>query len=118
MIQFDAPNAFRPFELNEQLTIDGTYVRGVVLSRMNALGNCNRAWTFAAALNAVPGSDGIHAWPYTHNKPAMPWRVHNFIGEDYFCETGTVDKFQYGCFYVDDFLWDRNECGPISTCCN
>ena len=60
----------------------------------------------------------IHVCPCTHNKTATPSTVPAFIGEDYFCETGTVNRFGYGNFYVDDPLWDGDGCGPTSTCCS
>ena len=94
------------------------YIDGVVLSSMNALGNCNHVWTFAAVLDEVPRSDGIDACPCTYNKPVAPSRVPAFIGEVYFCKMGTVNRFQYGHFYVDDPLWDGDGCGPTSTCCS
>ena len=40
-----------------------------------------------------------------------------FIGQDYFCETGSRDLFQY-VFYADDPLWNGQGCGSTSTCCS
>ena len=119
-IQFGSTNAFRPYQLsrNKQLTIDDLYVDGVVLSRVNAAGNRSHVWTFAAALDEEYRPNGRHACPCTHNEAATPLTVPPFIGEDYFCESGTISEFEYGRFYVEDSLWDGNGCGPTSTCCS
>ena len=116
-MQFGAPNAFKAFVQNKQLTIDDIYVDGVVLSRVSAAGNRSHVWTFAAALDEQH-PNMIHVCPCTHNKTTTPSTIPAFVGEDYFCETGTVDRFRYGHFYVDDPLWDGDGCGPTSTCCS
>ena len=43
--------------------------------------------------------------------------VPPFIGQDYFCETGSRQAFSYNTFYTDDPLWDGQGCGGTSTCC-
>ena len=37
-----------------------------------------------------------------------------FIGNDYFCDTGSTHHYHYG----DDPLWDGAGCGPTDTCCS
>jgi hypothetical protein len=39
------------------------------------------------------------------------------VGQDYFCETGITDGVSEGEFYPDDPLWDGEDCGSGSTCC-
>ena len=43
--------------------------------------------------------------------------IPHFIGNDYFCETGTETFPSGGEFYSDDPLRDGEGCGPTSTCC-
>ena len=116
-LQYGAPNAFKAFVQNNQLTIDDNYVDRVILSRINATGNRDHMWTFAVALDEVPRSTMAHVCPCTHNKTAAPSTVPAFVGEDYFCETGTVSRHHYGKLYTDDPLWDGKGCGQTSTCC-
>ncbi len=39
------------------------------------------------------------------------------MGQDYFCETGITGDHTNGLFYPDDPLWDGEDCGSGSTCC-
>ncbi len=40
-----------------------------------------------------------------------------FVGNDYFCDTGSHDAAINNLFYGDDPLWDGAGCGPLITCC-
>ncbi len=40
-----------------------------------------------------------------------------FIGNDYFCETGSRTMIS-ARYYWDDPLWDGKGCGRFSTCCD
>ena len=40
----------------------------------------------------------------------------SFVGNDYFCDTGSAEPFQH-IFYGDDPLWDGAGCGPLNDCC-
>ncbi len=50
--------------------------------------------------------------------PDLPYTgvVPPFIGQDYFCETGSRQAFN-NIFYPDDSLWDGQGCGGTSACC-
>ena len=40
------------------------------------------------------------------------------MGQDYFCEAGITGSWSSGVFYPDgDPLWDGEDCGSGSTCC-
>ena len=41
-----------------------------------------------------------------------------FVGNDYFCDTGSNDTRDQARFYSEDPLWDGVGCGPQSTCCS
>ncbi len=40
-----------------------------------------------------------------------------FVGNDYFCDTGSENGVTHGFFYDADPLWDGAGCGPLNTCC-
>ena len=86
-----------------QVTLDGDYVDGISLTH----GQLPRQhiWTFATA------------WRVNRCPCFRPEVVPPFIGQDYFCETGNRDSFQF-IFYPDDPLWDGQGCGDNSTCCS
>ena len=69
-------------------------------------------WTFANELDET-----LSTCPCT--RPDLPYTgvVPPFIGQDYFCETGSRQAFRHDTFYPDDPLWDGQGCGGTSTCC-
>ena len=104
--QQKTPDAFRI-----QTTIDSHYVDGISLTH----GNSPRThiWTFAVALHEY-NSDVCPCTNIRNNPlPAVP----PFVGQDYFCDTGSENHYQY-IFYGDDLLWDGAGCGHFSTCCS
>ena len=88
--QFGTPDA-----INVGLTIDQNYVDGVSLTHGQS--PRQHIWTFAAVRYEIV--------------------VPAFIGQDYFCETGNRDSYQY-IFFPDDPLWNGQGCGADSTCCS
>ena len=97
-----------------QNTIDTNYVDGISLTHGQS--PRKHIWTFAAALH----EDNFHAanvcpCTNTRNIPSPP--VPGFIGNDYFCDTGSEDFYQF-IFYGDDPLWDGAGCGEYNTCCD
>ena len=41
-----------------------------------------------------------------------------YVGDDYFCDTGSAGRFLIGNFYSNDPLWDGAGCGPLNACCS
>jgi hypothetical protein len=45
----------------------------------------------------------------------------NFIGDDFFCESGFHSPWRYSSTYIilypDDVIWDGQNCTSTSTCC-
>ena len=112
--QQGAPDAFRPYISGEQRTIDSYYVDGISLTHRTS--PRKHIWTFVAALhedNPEPSS----VCPCTNTRNSPPPAVPDFIGHDYFCDTGSENHFQ-NIFYGDDPLWDGAGCGQFSTCCS
>ena len=109
--QYGGPNAFGPhYNFNEK--IDNGYVDGVSLTH----GQTPRKhiWTFAAA-NDETRSDPL-VCPCTKTDTPYTGLVPPFIGQDYFCDTGSRYKWQ-SQFYSADPLWDGSGCGSTSSCC-
>ena len=111
--QDQSPDAFAPYEFNTTLTIDDVYVDGIVLTHGQS--PRQHIWTFAAAIYETLSDRS--ACPCTRTDIPYTGVVPPFIGQDYFCETGSRDRFQKH-FYANDPLWDGQGCGGTSTCCS
>jgi len=46
----------------------------------------------------------------------FPGVIPPFIGQDYFCDTGSRSTYE-DKIYSDDPLWDGHGCGAESSCC-
>ena len=72
-------------------------------------------WTFAAALDEQHAN--VNRCPCTKTDTTYTGVVPPFVGNDYFCDTGSR-KYLQSRFYPDDPLWDGSGCGPTSSCCS
>ena len=111
--QYKSPFAFHPYYYNRHLTIDGQYVEGVSLT--HGQNPRKHIWTFAATLDETRSDR--HTCPCTKTDTTYTGVVPPFIGQDYFCDTGSRNQYQF-IFYPDDPLWDGAGCGGTSTCCS
>ena len=111
--QYSTPDAFTPYFRNRALSIDDVYVDGVSLTH----GQLPRQhiWTFVNAVDET-AFDG-RGCPCTGHNFRYTGAVPPFIGQDYFCETGSRHTIIFDIFYPDDPLWDGQGCGGTSTCC-
>ena len=93
--------------------IDDPYVEGISLTHGSS--PRKHIWTFAAALDEVRSNQ----WVCPCTRPDLTYTgvVPPFIGQDYFCETGSRYHYQL-IFYTADPLWDSQGCGSQSTCCS
>ena len=115
--QWSSPNAFYWYQRNKDLTINDLYVDGVVLTnKVNE--SRSHIWTFAAAIDEVGRSGAAFDCQCTNTEVIIDFETPSFVGNDYFCETGTRNFFQYNTFYTADPLWDGKGCGEVSTCCD
>ena len=48
----------------------------------------------------------------------MQQHIPSFVGNDYFCEAGTVNTGEIGVLYPDDLLWDGKGCTLQPDCCS
>ena len=97
--------------------INSHYVDGVSLTHGDPK---QHIWTFAAAGDEVGGDSYVtNNCPCINTNQVVPSSSlpPAFVGNDYFCDTGSEERWQY-IFYGDDPLWDGAGCGPLSTCCS
>ena len=105
------------FQQTEHRTngIDGNYVDGVSIT--HGYYPRRHIWTFAAALS----EGSIHpkalcSCTNSQISPSLLQPVPSFVGNDYFCDTGSTTYLRH-IFYPNDPLWDGQGCGSHSTCC-
>ena len=110
--QYATLDAFTSYYENRALTLDGHYVDGVSITH----GHPRRhIWTFAAAHDEQRHNK--YACPCTKTDTTYFGVIPPFLGNDYFCETGSRNGAEL-MFYPDDPLWDGRGCGSTSSYCS
>ena len=110
--------AFFSYYGRSQTTVESSYVDGLSLTH-GAAGQREHIWTFAGSISDV----GIERNRYglCPCTSYMPIPTPPFVGNDYFCESGTNDpnSDNIAVFYPNDPLWDGQDCGGPNgtTCC-
>ena len=103
--------AFRAYSESWHTRIEDPYVDGVVITRGTEI---EHVWTFAASLQESFSTTNV--CPCTNDQSTQS--IPSFVGQDYYCETGITSGWSNGVFYPDgDPLWDGEDCGSGSTCC-
>ena len=113
--QHSSPNAFYINTFQTSLTINDHFVDGAILTYNNGNGR-EHIWTFAGALDETERTLAFGC-PCSNPLSSASFEIPAFVGNDYFCETGSRTNFQYDRFYNQDPLWDAAGCGNNSTCC-
>ena len=109
-------DAFFAYDSNERsYDVDGNYVDGISLT--HGSNPRKHIWTFAAALDEVSPSNPSSCPCSNTNYIATATQPPSFVGNDYFCDTGSMNQWDF-VFYPDDPLWDGAGCGPANTCCS
>ena len=113
--QYCQTRAFYAYNIYSTRTIDDVYLDGISITHGNPR---EHVWSFASALYESYASTGDWTCPCTNtnnnNNPNI--LIPPFVGDDYFCDTGSVSSSS--CIFRDDNpLWDGEGCGPTSTCC-
>ena len=95
--------------LSSNRTIDEDYVSG--LSITYSSNPCQHIWTFATSR----GERFDNPWncPCSINGGYDP---PSYVGNNYYCESGSTYKSTYGTYYFNDTLWDGAGC--VDNCCN
>ena len=95
-------------------TIDSVYMDGVSLTHGQS--PRQHIWTFVGAHDEAGTIISRHC-PCTRSDIPYTETIPSFMGQDYFCDTGSRGRAQFGVFYANDPLWDGQGCGSVSTCC-
>ena len=90
--------------------IEGYYVEGLTLTH-GPVGAREHIWTFATGIQEDGSS--TYMCPCAASSTIGP---SSFIGEDYFCESGTLSNQGNNVFH-DDPLWDGDGCPEGNSCC-
>ena len=104
-IAFQVPNP--PIEQN--------YLDGVSITH-GGVGCRQYIWSFASAF----GDAFVAQQPYSSCScsSSINWPYStSFVGNDYFCDTGSHASSVPHIIFASDPLWDGAGCGPSSTCC-
>ena len=112
--QYGAPYAFYSYYLNTSLTIDDNYADGVSITYGSA--PRKHLWTYVAASLDHNNTYYMHDYYDCLCKPNNTIIAPPFIGTDYYCESGTTSCCAY-IIYLNDPLWDGQQCGDESLCC-
>ena len=114
--QYGALDAFRGYHNRGGIPLDGNYVSGVSITRGTPR---QHVWTFVAARDELV----THNWSgcdcLRPNYPIPP--TPPYVGNDYFCDSGSRNHFDVNTFYGDDPLWDGAGCESVrgfnNSCC-
>lgn len=107
--QFWHPDAFYAARFR---SINEAYVDGASLTYGNPR---HHIWTFANARDEIEDRSSC---PCTDTNVETDIFIPSYVGQDYFCETGTPPGRRWrNVFEADDPLWDGQGCGPSSSCC-
>ncbi len=111
--QLGHPESFRGYDTDSS-TLEGQYVDGLSVTH-GPRWSREHVWTFAVGVTDSPSSH-TYKCPCYGGPNAPP-----FIGNDYFCESGTasISKVYEGyTFFPDDPLWDGQGCPAGNDCCS
>ena len=113
--QYYKTNGFGPSRFTPG--INETYIDGVSITHGSPR---QHVWSFAAAHDEVYDSELIRTGtncPCLHSNAPFVGVIPSFVGEDYYCETGSRTKVQRR-YYFDDPLWDGEGCVGVNKCCD
>lgn len=99
--------------------IDTSYVEGVSLTH-GISGARQHIWTFASGIEETTRLYySTQQCPCDTSNSAVV--SPSFVGNDYFCESGLHTAFlprsMYNVVFLNDPLWDGQDCTSTSTCC-
>ena len=111
--QYSSTGAFGDYGARGTI-IESIYADGVSLTYGHS--PWQHIWTFAGAIDET-GTVRTSDYPCIQSDIPYTGMIPSFVGQDYFCDTGSRKAFQFGVFYADNPLWDGQGCGGTSTCC-
>ena len=109
--QYGSTEAFWYYNHRSGVTIDSPFVDGGVTITRGSNPR-KHIWSFPCGETQVKTT--THDCPCNNGNEAVlvpPW-----VGEDYFCDSGSMDQSP-GRWYTSDPLWDGAGCGSTTSCC-
>ena len=106
--QYGNPHGFFSYH-SQGHSIDSYYIDGVSVTHGQS--PRQHIWTFAAGWSE---QDDRGSCPC--GSPTSQATIPPYVGNNYFCETGTIPSADFSVFYSDDPLWDGEGCGPGHSC--
>ena len=109
-------DAFLQYQRDNSITIDDDFLDGMTIS----LGYPRtHVWSFAASnTEGGEGADSIYSCPCGRTDIPTNGVVPPFVENNYFCESGATNAWaEYETLYLDDPLWDGENCPENSSCC-
>lgn len=107
--QYGQTSAF--FQSTNTPDIDSSYLDGISITRGTPR---EHVWSFAAGYSAGAGSGALFRCPCVDGSTAPP----DFVGNSYFCDSGTDIIPRPGEFYGSNPLWDAQACLAGNQCCS
>ena len=99
------------FELVSR-SIDTFYVDGLSITYGDPR---QHIWTYAAGLTDF-GTSPCCNCPCASRAGTRP-PTNSFVGNNYYCESGTSNTYSSSTYYFSDPLWDGAGCSSSNTCC-
>lgn len=106
--QFGTMEGFQPYRSGTP-SADGKYADGLLLTYSNPR---KHIWAFVGSFSenrvdsrSCPCSPGSYAW------------IPAYVGNYYYCESGSPSNTLTNKLYADDELWDGQQCGLEEPCC-
>ena len=104
-------------------SIDSPYVSGLSLTH-GLVGQRKHVWTFAVAVDETTRRNNNNTLLPSYSCPCInpahtwPYEVPSYVGDSYFCDTGThTFTGDVSKVFMDEPLWEGEGCGGSSTCC-
>ena len=92
-------------------SINGPYIDGVSLTHGSPR---QHIWSFIAALSE--DTSITRSTCYCTNSNSRGSTPPSYVGQDYFCDTGSL-RWTGGNQFYDSPLWDGAGCGSTNECC-
>ncbi len=108
--QFGHPEGF----IQRINNISSYYIHGVSLT--HGLPR-KHVWSFVNAIDETSNSTSFLCPCMLSNSSAWPHSTPSFVGNDYFCATGTRNSPNPSQLYIHNPLWDGVGCSGDNTCC-
>ena len=97
--------------LHTHININSYYLEGVSITRGSPR---QHVWSLISSISET--SSASNSCPCNTGSSVS---VQSFIGNNYFCESGSPNSSVSNIFYTSDPLWDGQGCGSLeSSCCN